>query len=223
VATGRAAARKKLRRTLHDAPRPSPTMKTFATLLCLLCSLPLLGGCTGGEIVGLHVAVQADGSAAVTARVLLEATTPSQAEVRGKGATWSSKRAALVYSQGAIAKLADFGFGDGSFVVKPSFEANKITVTAKRGEAVEWVSALVPPKDKRRELALVYDPLGKTRELGDVLRLEFVLPGDVNGSSVLPTARGVEAGREGNRAYLTIPVETARENAEALTWDITWR
>ncbi len=187
----------------------------------LLCLLPLLAGCSGSEIVGLHIAVQPDGSAAITARALVESPTPSPAEVVGKGVVWG-KRAALVYSQGAVTKLADLRFGDDSLQISERIDANKVTVRLQRSPTAGWVAALVPDKGKRRELALVYDPLGKTKELGDTLRIELVLPGTVNSSSVLPTARGVAADREANRAFLTIPVETARENGEALSWDITW-
>lgn len=188
----------------------------------VLWLLPLLAACTGSEIVGLHLAVQADGTATLTARALVETGTPGPAEVVVKGATWG-KRAALVYSQGTVTKLEDLRFGDESLRIKPRMDANKVTVTIERGATAGWVAALVPEKAKRRELATVYDPLGKVKEIGDALRIELVLPGTVNGSSVLPTARGVEAGREQNRAYLTIPVETAREKGDTLSWDITWQ
>ena len=187
----------------------------------VLWLLPLLAGCAGGEIVGLHIAVQPNGSATVTARALVESPTPSTAEVVSKGVVWG-KRAALVYTQGAVAKLEEMQIGDDSLLIKPRMDANKVTVQIKRSLTAGWVNALVPKKETRRDLALVYDPLGKTKELGDTLRIELVLPGPVNSSSVLPTARGVEAGRESNRAYLTIPVETARENGDTLSWDITW-
>lgn len=190
-------------------------------LACVLWLLPALASCSGSEIVGLHIAVQADGGATITARALMEAPTPSQAETVAKGVAWG-KRAALVYSQGAVTRLADLRFGDDSLQVLERIDANKLTVRIQRSPTAGWVAALVPDKGKRRELALVYDPLGKTKELADTLRIEFVLPGTVNGSSVLPLARGVEVGREANRAYLTIPVETARENGETLAWDITW-
>ncbi len=199
-------------------------MNPLSPWLRLLALLSFLGwsACTGGELVGLHVVVQPDGSGTVTARALVESSTPSPAEVSGKGVAWG-KRAALVYSQGAVAKLDEMSFGDDSLVVDTEgMDAAKLTVRLKRSPAAGWVAALVPDQKRRRDLATVYDPLGKTKELGDTLRLELVLPGTVNGSSVLPTARGVEAGREGNRAFLTIPVETARENGDMLSWDITW-
>jgi hypothetical protein len=191
------------------------------TRLAPLWLLPLVTACSGGEIVGLHLHLQPDGGASVTAKALVAAAAPSPAEGAGKGVVWG-KRAALVHSQGNVAKLADLRFGDDSLQFTPRLDANKLTVRLQRSPTAGWVAALVPDKSTRRELALVYDPLGKTKEIGDVLRIELVLPGAVNGSSVLPTARGVEAGRESNRAWLSIPVETARENGDALAWDITW-
>jgi hypothetical protein len=192
-------------------------MRNFLLLVLLLA----FAACSGSELVGLHVALQPDGSAAITARVLTESPTPSPAEVTGKGALWG-KRAALVYTQGAVAKLQDLRFGDDSLLIKPFLDANKLSIRLERGATVGWVAAFVPDKVTRQSLAQVYDPLGKTKELGDAVRLEFVLPATVNSSSVLPTARGVEAGREGKRAWLSIPVDTAREKGEALAWDITW-
>ena len=126
--------------------------------LRVLWLLPLLAACSGSEIVGLHLAVQADGSATLTARALVEAGTPGPAEVIGKGVTWG-KRAALVYSQGAVPKLEDLRFSDDSLRIKPRMDANKITVAIERGPTSGWVAGLVPEKAKRRELALVYDPL----------------------------------------------------------------
>jgi hypothetical protein len=193
-------------------------MRTRFLPLWLLLLLP---ACSGSEIVGLHLHLQPDGGATITARALVANPAPSAAEAAGKGVAWG-KRAALVHTQGSVAKLAELRFGDDSLQFVPRLDANKITVRIQRSPTAGWVAALVPDKNTRRELALVHDPLGKTREIADVLRLELVLPGAVNGSSVLPTARGVEAGREANRAWLSIPVETARENGDALAWDITW-
>ncbi len=189
--------------------------------LAPLWLLPLLAACSGNEIVGLHLHLQPDGGASLTTKALVATAAPSPAEGVARGVAWG-KRAALVHSQGTVGTLADLRFGDDTLQFLPRLDANKLTVRLQRSATAGWVAALVPDKNTRRELALVHDPLGKTKEIGDVLRIELVLPGAVNGSSVLPTARGVEAGRESNRAWLSIPVETARDGGEALAWDITW-
>lgn len=183
--------------------------------------LPCFAACSGNEIVGLHVRLHPDGAADVTARALVASPAPSPAETAAKGITWN-QRAALVHSQGAAAKLADVRFGDDALQFVPRMDANKLTVRIARSATAGWVAALAPDKRTRGELAGVYDPSRKTTEVGDTLRLEFELPGAAVSSSVLPSARGVEAGRDGKRAWLSIPVETAREAGETLTWDVTW-
>lgn len=198
----------------------------------LLCLVPAFAACSGGELVGLHLTVRPDGSASLIARALVDSPSASPAELAGQGVTWQ-RRATLVYSQGTLAKVTELGFGDDSLRIRERIDANKLTVHIKPGPTAAWVNALVPSQEKRREFATIYDPrtpdakIDPTRpqrpkELGDTLRLEIVLPNKVNSSAVLPTARGVEVGREGNRAYLTIPVETAREKGDELQWDITW-
>lgn len=187
----------------------------------LLLALLALAGCSGNELVGLHLQLHPDGGASLTARALVANPAPSPAEAAGKGVVFG-RRAAVVHSQGTVPRLGELRFGDDSLQFVPRIDAAKLTVRIARNPTAGWVAALVPDKATRRELALVHDPLGKTREIGDVLRIELVLPGTVNSSSVLPTARGVEVGREANRAWLTIPVETARDGGEPLAWDITW-
>lgn len=187
----------------------------------LLWLLPCLAACSGNEIVGLHLRLQPDGSADLTARALVASPTPSPAEVAGKGVTWGL-RGALVHTQGTVGKLADLRFGDDALQFTPRMDANKLTVRIQRGATAGWVAALAPDKRTREQLAAVVDPTRKTNEVGDVLRLEIELPTAAVGSSVLPSARGVEVGRDGRRAWLSIPVETAREPGEALTWDVTW-
>ena len=197
----------------------------------LLSLLPCLAACSSGELVGLHIALRADGSAALTARALVESPTPSPAEVMGKGVAWS-RRAALVYSQGSVTSLKDLTFGDDSLQIRERLDAQKLTVLIKPGPTAGWVNCLVPVKTKQQELSSLYDPNEqpktttgaheRQKELADTLRLEFALPSDVSSSSVLRTARGVEAGKERNRAYLIIPADTAREKGETIEWTITW-
>lgn len=189
----------------------------LCTLLFALC----LTSCAGNEIVGLHLVVQPDGSATVLARALVESPTPSPAEVTGKGVSWA-KRAALVHSHGTLAKVGDLNFGDDALQIVQRLDPTRLTVRIQRHENAGWVKALAPDKQKRRDMARVYDPLGKVTEPGDTLRIEFVLPTKVNASDAQPSARGLSFGKEGNRAFLSIPVETALDKGETITWDVTW-
>ena len=81
----------------------------------------------------------------------------------------------------------------------------------------------MPEETARKNMAQIYDPNGKTREVGDIIRLEVSLPSDVVTSGVLPAGRGIEATREGRRAVLLVPVRTALEGDGEMVWDMSWR
>lgn len=193
--------------------------------LAIVPLLLLFAACSGNEIVGIHIALQKDGPALVTTRALVDAPQASPIEVTTGGATWT-KRASLVYSRGEVAKLEDLKFGDDGglkFFPRLDAEPRTVRVRVQRGASSGWLRALTPQQGKRRELAGILDPRGKTVEIGDVVRLEIAGLTDANSSSVLPSARGVEAGRDGNRAWLLLPVETILDGGEELVWDISWK
>ena len=198
----------------------------MSKVAAVVSSLSLLfAACSGNEIVGIHIALQKDGPAVVTTRALVDSPQASPIEVTTGGANWS-KRASLVYSRGEVAKLEELKFGeDGGLKFFPRLDAEPRTlrVRVQRGASAGWLRALTPQQGKRRELAQIYDPRGKTVEIGDVIRLEVAGLTDANSSSVLPSARGVEAGRDGTRAWLLLPAETILEGGEELVWDISWK
>jgi len=189
----------------------------------LFASLTLLA-CSGNELVGVHIVLQKDGSGTVTTRSLVTPPTPGPAETITQGATWT-RRAAIQASQGTFRRLDDLKFGDGGlrFAANLGGDQPSVRVYLERGADIAWVTSLVQDRATRRKLAKVYDPTGRTREVGDVIRLELELPGEVIASSVLPTARGVEADRERKRAYLLLPARTMLEAGDDMIWDITWR
>lgn len=186
--------------------------------------LVLFAACSGSELVGVHVALQKDGSGLVTIRALVESTGQSPAEVRSQGVAWTT-RASLVCSQGTFQQIQDLKLGDGGlrFVSQLGDDRPALRIYVQRGPAAAWVRSLVPEQQVRRVMAKVYDPTGRTTEIGDTLRLEVALPTDVVTSGVLPGGRGIEAGREGKRAFLLIPVRTALEAGDELVWDVSWR
>lgn len=194
-------------------------MRKLALITCLW-----LAACSGSELVGVHVALQPDGSAVVTTRALVDGPTPSPAEAAAKGVAWGV-RAALVYSQGSAKDLGQLQFGDQSlrFLPRLDGEPRTLRVIAQRGPNAGWVKALTPAAGSRQGLAKVYDPSGKTSDVADVLRLEVAGLSDVVSSNVLPAARGVAADREGPRAFLVIPASTATAAGPDLVWDITWK
>ncbi|HEX5053576.1 MAG TPA: hypothetical protein VFZ65_17490 [Planctomycetota bacterium] len=197
-------------------------MRSLTALLALAASA--LTSCTGGELVGIHVALQKDGSGIVTARMLVEPATAGPAESRAEGVEWQKNRAALQCSQGTFQQLRDLKLGNGgiTFSAELSDPRPNLRVFLERGPNTEWVKALVPDQAARRTMAKVYDPTGRTAEIGDTLRIEINVPGKVFASGVRPTGRGVEAAYEGQRAYLLIPVRAALEAGDRFEWSVSW-
>lgn len=187
-----------------------------AALALALCS------CSGGELVGVHVLLQKDGSGHVTTRALVTPTA-SPAEAQAQGVSWQS-HAGVACAQGTFQDIKALKLGDGGI----RFDADladarpNLRVKLTRGPDAAWVKALVPDLETRRKMAKVYDPTGRTNEIGDTLRIEVSAPGEVFASGVRPAGRGVEAAHEGKRAYLLIPVRTALEAGEELEWSFSW-
>jgi len=192
-------------------------------MVALLGSL-FLAACSGGELVGIHINLNKDGSGLVTTRSLVEQTAAGPAESRTQGVTWQS-RACLLAVQGKFDKLNDLKFGGEGlrFSAHLGDDQPHLRVYVQRGPGAEWCKALVPDAATRRAMAKVYDPTGRTQEVGDTLRLEIAVPGEVVTSDVNPGGRGVEPAHERKRATLLIPVKTLLEAADEMVWDISWR
>ena len=200
-------------------------MRTTRTALSLLL-LTLLCACGGGELVGVHIALNQDGSGVVTVRSLAPTTTAPKAAAATSGAEWRV-HAELVSSQGTFQKIQDLDLGDGGVTFSPQLEGDRpgLRVRLRRGADAAWVSQLTPARAQRQALAKAYDPTGRTNEVGDVIRLEVRAPGRVLASGVLPTGRGVEADRDGDKAVLLLPARTLRTDKDGdgdFVWDISW-
>lgn len=200
-------------------------MRTTQTALSLLL-LTLFCACGGGELVGVHVALDQDGSGTVTVRALAPTTTAPKAAAAARGAEWQV-HAELVSSQGTFQKIQDLDLGDGGVTFSPQLDGDRpgLRVRLRRGADAAWVSQLTPARAERQALAKAYDPTGRTGEVGDVIRLEVRAPGRVLASGVLPTGRGVEADRDGDKAVLLLPARTLRTDKDGdgdFVWDISW-
>jgi hypothetical protein len=193
-------------------------MRTPSILSLLLVSL--LSACSGGELVGVHIKLDANGSGTITTRALMPLEQAVDAETRAKGVKWSV-RAGLVASQGQFDQIGEVTLGEGAVTFSPQLDGDRpgLRVTLKRGN---WVAQLAPGKARRKEMAKAYDPTGRTDEIGDVLRIEVAAPGPVITSGVLPTGRGVDVDRDGRKAILLLPVATMLEEGDAFIWDISW-
>lgn len=191
-------------------------------LPCSVAALLALASCSDAELVGLHLRLQADGTGTLTTRTLVQPTEPGPAETHTQGVVWLD-RATLCFSQGTFQNIGNLKFGEIHCGGDPqNADRPGLRIFVPRGPDVRWVQALVPNAETRRKLAKVYDPTGKTAELASAVRIELQLPANVIASGVLPTGRGIEADHERNRAWLSIPVQTALEKGDELVWEISW-
>ncbi|MCR9248022.1 MAG: hypothetical protein NXI31_23570 [bacterium] len=198
-------------------------MRSTCHTLVLVLTL-LLTACSGDELVGVHIKLEQDGKGTLTTRALTTPD-PGRAEAATKGATFTA-RASLVASQGQFIRLDDVKLGGANglrFAAKLGDDQPSVRVYVPRGPEQQWIQALVPDRETRHKMAEVYDPTGKTLEVGNMIRIEIELPGAVVASSVHPAGRGIEADRERKRAFLLLPARSVTEEGEELVWDITWR
>jgi hypothetical protein len=189
---------------------------------CSFAALLATTACSDTELVGLHLRLQADGTGVLTTRTLVQPTEPGPAETRTQGVVWQD-RATLSFSQGTFQNVKNLKFGEIYCGGDPlSSDRPGLRIFVPRGPDMAWVQALAPNAETRRKLAKVYDPTGKTAELAGTVRIELQLPANVIATGVLPTGRGIEADHERNRAWLSIPVQTALEKGDELVWEISW-
>lgn len=196
--------------------RPLLALLSLATLA--LCS------CSGAQLVGVHIDLRKDGTGLVTTRALMEPG-PGPVESKAQGVSWNAKHAGIACSQGSFPDIKALKLGDGSirFDAELGDVRPNLRVFLKRGPDAEWVRELVPTlAEERRAMAKLYDPTGRTNEIGDTLRIEVSVPGEVFASGVRPAGRGIEAAHEGKRAYLLVPVRTALDAGDELEWSFSW-
>lgn len=185
-----------------------------------------VAACSDAELVGVHIKLEADGGGTITTRTLQEPAEAGPAEAHTKGVLWQG-RASLFLSQGTFKNIAELHLGDAPGDIHFAGDVKNpdkpgVRIRVSRGPDAQWVQQLVPSAEIRKKLAKVYDPSGKKREIAGSIQLELRLPGNVVSSGVLPSARGVEAAHEKDRATLVIPVQTALEKGDELVWDVNW-
>ena len=185
----------------------------------------LFAACSDSELVGIHLKIAKDGSGTLTVRALQSSTTPGPGEMRAQGVQWQA-RAFLVSSQGAFHQVDDIAFGKDELRFKSGSKTDDmphLRVYVKRHPDLAWVQSLVPDQATRRDLARVHDPTGKTREIGDAIRLEVQVPDTVVSTGVQPAGRGIDTQHERNVAYLVLPVQNLLEKGDELVWDVSWK
>ena len=184
----------------------------------------LFTSCDESDTIALHLRVNADLSGSLTSTALAPGTSQSRMQEVTEGASWKS-RVDLVCSAGDFTsinqlKLADIVLSGGAGTDGFSF----LRVSLPRGEKVRWAEALVPlSKDERARAALALDPSGKSKDVGETIKIEITLPSDAIGNGVTGKTRGMKASAEGNVATLLVPVDIAKTAGDPIVWHLTWQ
>jgi hypothetical protein len=188
-----------------------------------MVSLLALAACGETELAGLHVEVQADGAGKLAIKSLLPGSGPAPAEGAIASVEWTD-RFNVFGSVGSFQDLSKVTFGGIRFATTPRDGATgSLRVVVPMGADAAWLAALAPDAEGRKRAARVQDPTGKTRELGRNVQLVVTAPGAIVASGVDPRPRGVAADKDGRRATLIVPADTARAIRGDLIWDVSWR
>ena len=183
-----------------------------------------LVGCDESDLVSIRIRLNKDYSGTLVTSGLMIPAEPSALERASHGVAWRD-RLQVIGASGAfdnVAKLSieDIVFSCGGGSDGPSY----VTINVPRGPQARWVRALAPLSlDERKRATEIFDPTGKVKELGSLVKLQIDFPGPVIAHGVSPSPTGCKEEAEEARATLVVSVETALSQGGVLVWQLTWR
>lgn len=199
-------------------------MRRFARTLPICALLLLCASCSESDIVGIRIQLSSDLSGTISISSLQTPREGGPLESSSAGVDWQD-RVSLVLASGSFPKLSALRIAEISFQGGTTPEGiNYVLVTLPRGPNVRWAKALssLSPED-RKKAAAIFDPQGKLRAIGSVVKLRIDLPGQVVAHGLSPLPRGCEEAADKDRAELLVPVEVALKSGDAMKWHLTWQ
>ncbi len=190
-----------------------------AARLVALLSILLVAACSDAEPIGVHLTLAADGSGTVTCRSLVMVDEAGPMEAGSAGVEWRD-RARLTASRGEFRKLDGLVLADLGW--RRTGE-NSLRVNLPMGPEARWHTLLAPEPTLRPRAAAALEPAQPTSAMGDSIRFELELPGEVTAIGHAPNIRLVRSDKDGRKAILTVPVAAARAPGPALMFDVAWR
>jgi hypothetical protein len=178
-----------------------------------------LGACSDSDVIGVYIKVAEDRSGSITTHSLKVPNVAGPAESEIKAVSWS-QRANLFSSTGSFQDISDLRIGE----VRFSFQGKHLQVTLPRGPAVRWYRFFAPDADEQELAALTFDPTGKAKNVGTMVKFDVQVPGEVVSEGVNPKGiRNVSFESDGTNASLWVPLRAMREQGDELTWSVTWK
>ena len=193
-----------------------PLAGFFSVLLALTA-------CGADDVIGVFIAIERDGSGTITTRSLMTTDVTGPVESHTEGVAWED-RVNLYCSSGKFDRVAEIRVDGIEVRGNPAdLDAPRVRIVIPRGPNAGWVSRLAPAKGDRETAGRTFEPTKRASKVGSTVKFELLLPGDVVAAGAQPRWRRVKVDHEKRRAYLWIPVTTARTAGEPLVWDVSWK
>lgn len=161
----------------------------------------------------------ADGAGSVTCRSLAVVEEPGPMEAGSEGVEWHD-RARLAASRGEFKKIETLRLADLEWTRSGE---RGLRLRLPMGPAARWHALLAPAPERRERVATAIEPARPNSGVGEAIRFEVELPGEVTAVGHAPAIRLVRSDKDGRKAILSVPVAAARTEGPALVFDVAWR
>lgn len=195
-------------------------MRRFGLLL-FLCAFP---GCDASDVVAVRVRLNDDFSGTLTVSALRLPEQAGPAEGAATGIQWKD-RVTVAASGGAFQSLSAVKIDEVSFSAGRTEAGMRfVRVTLPRGADKRWTQTLtVVHPDERKRAAETFDPSGRMKRIGALIKFEIELPKPPVGHGFTPSLPGLEEKVEKRLLTLVVPVDQARAKGDDIEWHVTWQ
>ncbi len=199
-------------------------MNAQCRMLLVLCVCLFLIGCDESDLTSIKMVCNADGSGTIRVNCAGVPGEPKAVEQACGGTQWSN-RIKITSTIGEFASIADLNVAGITFELpEPTKKLQSMVVTLPRGEDALWAEIIAPAtEDERAQAAAAFDEKGRLESLGDNIKIEIELPGEVVATGTMPYVKKVAASYKRNTATLTAAVDQVRTSGEAISWIFTWQ
>ncbi len=184
-----------------------------------IATLLALGACSDSDVIGVYINLAETHSGSITTHSLKVPDGAGPAETGIKAVSWS-QRANLFSSAGSFEDISNLRIGEVRFNV----QGKHLQVTLPRGPEVRWYRFFAPDADEQELAAKTFDPTGKAKNVGTIVKFDVQVPGIVTSAGVYPQGiRNVSFESEKTNATLLVPLRAMREDGDELIWSVTWK
>ena len=184
-----------------------------------IATLLALGACSDSDVIGVYINLAESRSGSITTHSLGVPKIAGPAETEIKAVSWG-QRANLFSSAGTFQDISNLRIGEVRFDV----QGTHLKVILPRGPEVRWYRSFAPSAIEQEQAALTFDPTGKAKNVGTIVKFEVNVPGTILSSGVFPQGiRNVSAEHAKANATLWVPLRAMRENGDELIWSVAWK